>query len=116
MALYDRIPLAVSPALGAAIRAAAQAEALSVTAWIARACERALTTTRTGGHTMTTYTLTTDEAQRYDDGDDAVQADLSRELRARFGRLAAGEPVDTEVRHPDGFIVSAHTRVSVHPR
>lgn len=54
---------------------------------------------------MKTYELTAAEASRYD----ADDAQISNELRARFGRLAAGEPVTTEVVHPDGYVVSAHT-------
>jgi hypothetical protein len=57
---------------------------------------------------MTTYTLTAAEAKQYDDGD-AESACLMRKLVTRFGPFSAGEPVAVEVRHPDGFVVSAHT-------
>lgn len=58
---------------------------------------------------MKTYTLTTEQAERYDSDDDRVTSALLAELRREYGRIAAGEPVETEVRHPDGFVVSAHT-------
>lgn len=61
---------------------------------------------------MKTYTLTGPEARIYDESDDEHISDLMSQLRRRFGPLAAGEPVETEVRHPEGFVVSAHTRGS----
>lgn len=59
---------------------------------------------------MLTVTLTPAQTLRYDSTNDEVSAALMAELRRQYGRIAAGEPVETEVRHPDGFIVSAHTR------
>lgn len=58
---------------------------------------------------MRTITLTTEQAARYDSDDDAVTSALMAELRREYGRIAAGEPVEVEVRHPDGFVVSAHS-------
>ena len=55
---------------------------------------------------MQTYTLTETEAHMYDSCDEEITHQLIADLRKRFGRL---EPVETDVRHPDGFIVSAHT-------
>lgn len=58
---------------------------------------------------MKTYTLTKAETRIYDSSNDEKTSGLMADLRKRFGRVAAGEPVETEVRHPDGFVVSAHT-------
>jgi hypothetical protein len=61
---------------------------------------------------MKAYTLTPDEARVVLDGDDAQVAVLDRSLRQRFGRPAGGMPVDTEVRHPDGWVYEQYTRRS----
>jgi len=61
---------------------------------------------------MNTYRLTSQEARQYDDGGEQTDH-LMADLRSRFGRLAAGEPVTTEVRHPDGYIVGAYTAYPV---
>jgi len=58
---------------------------------------------------MKTVTLTTEQAARYDSDDDSVTSALMAELRREHGRIAAGEPVETEIRHPDGSVVSAHS-------
>jgi hypothetical protein len=62
---------------------------------------------------MKTYTLTAAEVARYDSGDDEINSRLSAELLNRFGPLAAGEPVTTEVVHPDGYVISAHVGPAV---
>ena len=51
-----------------------------------------------------TYTLTATEAAIYDSDDEKTNG-LMADLRQRFGRIAGGSPVETEVRHPDGFMV-----------
>jgi hypothetical protein len=56
-----------------------------------------------------TYTLTAAEAAIYDGNDDAKTHALMADLRKRFGRIAGGAPVQTEVRHPDGFVVEQYT-------
>jgi len=56
-----------------------------------------------------TYTLTAAEAAMYDSQDDEQTSRLMTDLRARFGRIAGGAPVQTEVRHPDGFVVEQYT-------
>ena len=60
-----------------------------------------------------TYTLTAAEAAMYDSQDDEQTSRLMTDLRARFGRIAGGAPVQTEVRHPDGFVVEQYTRDAV---
>lgn len=55
-----------------------------------------------------TYTLTAKEAALYD-GDDEQSDKLLHGLRERFGEIAGGRPVTTEVRHPDGFVVEQYT-------
>ena len=57
----------------------------------------------------TTYTLTAAEAASYDSDDHERMSKLRRSLRARFGRVAGGEPVSTEVCHPDGYVVEAYS-------
>lgn len=56
-----------------------------------------------------TYTLTAAEAARYDSNNDATVAALTADLRKRFGRPAGGAPIETEVRHPDGFVIEQYT-------
>lgn len=56
-----------------------------------------------------TYTLTAAEASLYDSNDDEKTSRLMADLRKRFGRVAGGSPVETEVRHPDGFVVEHYT-------
>lgn len=58
---------------------------------------------------MKTVTLTPEQAARYDSDDESVTAALMAELRREYGRIATGEPAETEVRHPSGYVVSAHT-------
>ena len=53
---------------------------------------------------MTTYTLTADEAARYD-GDDDTAREMTAELRDRFGPLSDS---GIEVYHPDGYLISVH--------
>ena len=53
-----------------------------------------------GDTDMRTITLTAEQAARYDSDDDSVTAELMAELRREHGRIAAGEPVEIEVRHP----------------
>jgi len=60
----------------------------------------------------TTYTLTHSEAAQYDSDDDTQIDALRASLRTRFGRVSGGDPVTTEVRHPDGFTVEAYTQDS----
>ena len=58
---------------------------------------------------MITITLTTEQAARYDSDDESESRALCADLRRDYGRIAAGEPVETEVLHPDGYVISAHT-------
>lgn len=59
---------------------------------------------------MNTYTLTNTEAAEYDaDGERADN--LLASLRQRFGRPTGGLPVETEVLHPDGYVVEQYTRI-----
>lgn len=52
---------------------------------------------------MTYYTLTSEEAARYDSDDDRESRGLIHDLIQRFGPVnPAGT---TEVSHPDGFVV-----------
>lgn len=60
---------------------------------------------------MTTYTLTTAEAQDYDSDDDQIVFLLMRSLRNRFGQISGGRKVTTEVLHPDGFVVEQYTAI-----
>ena len=55
-----------------------------------------------------TYTLTAAEAAMYDSNDEQTSR-LMADLRKRFGRIAGGAPVETEVQHPDGFVVEQYT-------
>ena len=55
-----------------------------------------------------TYTLTTAEASMYDSNDEQTIR-LMTDLRKRFGRIAGGAAVETEVQHPDGFVVEQYT-------
>ena len=55
-----------------------------------------------------TYTLTTAEAAIYDSNDGEKTNSLMSDLRKRFGSIAGGSPVKTEVRHPDGFVVAQY--------
>ena len=57
---------------------------------------------------MKTYTLTTAETVVYDADDDDRLQQLRASLRERFGAVAGGLPVTTEVRHPDGFVVEQY--------
>lgn len=54
--------------------------------------------------TYTHYTLTADEAARYDSRDDRESSALMRELAERFGR----DTVTTEVYHPEDFVVGVY--------
>ena len=56
-----------------------------------------------------TYTLTAAEAAIYDGNDEPKTHALIADLCQRFGRIAGGSPVETEVRHPDGFVVEQYT-------
>ena len=56
-----------------------------------------------------TYTLTAAETAMYDSDDDRQIHQLRASLQQRFGRVAGGSPVETEVRHPDGFVVEQYT-------
>lgn len=58
---------------------------------------------------MKTYTLTAAEAEIYDGDDESLMHDLMADLRRRFGRVAGGEPVETEVCHPDGYVIEQYT-------
>lgn len=58
---------------------------------------------------MNNYTLTTAEAASYDSEDDRKIHALMRDLRSRFGEIAGGRTVTTEVTHPDGFVVEHFT-------
>ena len=58
---------------------------------------------------MNTYTLTAAEAAIYDSANDSEIAALMADLRRRYGRVAGGLPVTTEVRHPDGYVVEQYT-------
>lgn len=58
---------------------------------------------------MKTIRLTAVESKIYDNGDDEQINRLMANLRSRYGRIAAGDPVDTEVIHPDGFVVEQYT-------
>ena len=55
-----------------------------------------------------TYTLSVLEVALYE-GDDEQTNRLMADLRKRFGRVAGGSPVETEVRHPDGYVVEQYT-------
>jgi hypothetical protein len=52
-----------------------------------------------------TYVLTPTEADIYDNGDDEQVNRLLIDLRKRFGPIAGGLPVETEVLHPEGFLI-----------
>ena len=72
-----------------------------------------MTTTNTGEYQMTTtktYTLTAAEAAVYDSSDDEKTSRLMTDLRERFGHIAGGAAVQTEVRHPDGFVIEQYTQ------
>lgn len=59
---------------------------------------------------MLTITLTRAQTRRYESDDDEIVEGLITELHRTYGRTAAFEPAETEVLHPDGWIVSKHTR------
>ena len=59
---------------------------------------------------MQTITLTPEQAARYDSDDESISSALLAELRPTYGRSAAGEAVETEIRHPDGYIIECYTR------
>ncbi len=58
--------------------------------------------------TMHTYTLNQAEVELYDSEDDSQVQELMSILRARYGRPAGGAPVQTEVWHPDGFVIEQY--------
>jgi hypothetical protein len=53
-----------------------------------------------------TYTMTSDEARRYDSGDDEHLDELDREFEHRFGwhHPPIGAKVKTEIFHPKGHV------------
>lgn len=57
---------------------------------------------------MHSYTLTAKEAAMYDSTDERQQRELMSSLASRFGRPAGGRPIDTEIYHPDGYVIEAY--------